>query len=75
MGHSESSSGICSVTKVLLAFEEGAVPPNLNFENPRKDIPALMEGRVKVCTDVTKLPGNLAGVNSFGFGGANGNFV
>lgn len=73
MGHSEASSGICSVTKVLLAFEEGAVSPNLNYDTPRQDIPALMEGRLKICSEVTPLPGNLAAANSFGFGGANGN--
>ena len=72
MGHSEASSGICSVTKVLLAFEEGAVAPNINFETPRKDIPSLVEGRLKVCTEKTPLPGNLVAVDSFGFGGANG---
>lgn len=72
MGHSEASSGICSITKVCLAFEENAVSPNLNFETPRQDIPALIEGRLKVCTDVTPLPGNLIAVDSFGFGGANG---
>lgn len=72
MGHCEASSGICSVTKVLLAFENGAVPPNLHFKTPRKDIPSLVEGRLKVCTEVTPLPGNLAAANSFGFGGANG---
>lgn len=73
MGHSEASSGICSVTKVLLAFEEGAIPPNIHFDTPRKDIPSLVEGRLKVCSEVTPLPGNLVGVDSFGFGGANGN--
>lgn len=73
MGHTEGSSGICSLTKILLAFEAGAVPPNLNFNKPRSDIPAIFEGRLKVCTELTPLPGNLAAANSFGFGGANGN--
>lgn len=72
MGHTEASSGICSLTKIILAFETGSVPPNLNFRKARQDIPALVEGRLKVCTEVEKLPGNLAAANSFGFGGANG---
>lgn len=75
MGHTEASSGICSITKILLAFESGSVPPNLNFKQARKDIPALVEGRLKVCTEVTPLPGSLAAANSFGFGGANGNIT
>lgn len=73
IGHSEASSGICSLTKVLLAFDEGAIPPNLHFKTPKKEIKALVEGRLKVCTEITPLPGNLAAVSSFGFGGANGN--
>lgn len=72
MGHSESSSGICSITKVLLAFQTGLVAPNLHFKKAREDIPALVEGRLKVCDEVTPLPGNLAAASSFGFGGANG---
>lgn len=73
MGHCEASSGVCSITKAILAFESGFVAPNINFNKPRTDIPALMEGRLKVCTEVTPLPGNLIAANSFGFGGANGN--
>lgn len=71
VGHSESSSGVCSITKVLLAFETGIVSPNINFTENRKEIPALVEGRLKVCIENTPLPGNLIAVNSFGFGGAN----
>lgn len=73
IGHTEASSGICSITKVVLSFEQGAIPPNLHFEIPRQEIAALVEGRMKVCTEITPLPGSLAAVNSFGFGGANGN--
>lgn len=72
MGHTEGSSGICSLTKIILAFESGLVAPNLHFKHAREDIPALIEGRLKVCSEVTPLPGNLAAANSFGFGGANG---
>ncbi|XP_031629091.1 fatty acid synthase-like [Contarinia nasturtii] len=71
MGHTEGSSGICSITKVIFAFESGIVAPNLNFVSVRKDIPALVEGRLKVCSELTPLPGNLVAVSSFGFGGAN----
>lgn len=72
LGHSEASSGICSIAKILLAFEYGIVAPNLHFKKARQDIPAIVEGRLKVCSELTPLPGNLAAVNSFGFGGANG---
>lgn len=72
LGHCEGSSAICSITKILLAFETGLVAPNLHFRKAREDIPALIEGRLKVCDEITPLPGNLAAANSFGFGGANG---
>lgn len=71
VGHSESSSGVCSIAKVILALERGEVAPNLNFVSNRKGVKALEEGRLKVCTEVTKLKGELIGINSFGFGGAN----
>ncbi|KAG4070516.1 hypothetical protein HA402_012306, partial [Bradysia odoriphaga] len=71
IGHSESSSGTCSVAKVILAFENGLVAPNINFTKVRPGIKALEEGRLKVCTEPTKLEGSLVGINSFGFGGAN----
>lgn len=71
VGHSESSSGVCSIAKVILAFERGEIAPNINFVTNRKGIKALEEGRLKVCTEVTKLKGELIGINSFGFGGAN----
>lgn len=71
IGHSESTSGACSIAKVLLAFEFGKVAPNLHFKEPKTTIKALMEGRLKVCTETTDLKGNLVAINSFGFGGAN----
>lgn len=73
IGHSESTSGVCSIVKVILAFERGAVAPNLHYKNVRDEIAGLREGRMQVCTEVTALSAAdaLVGVNSFGFGGAN----
>lgn len=71
IGHSESSSGICSIIKSVLAFENRVIPPNINFAEIRSDIPSLVEGRLAVVSEPTPLEGNLIAVNSFGFGGAN----
>lgn len=71
IGHSESTAGACSITKVLLAFETGFIAPNINFTKIRPGIASLEEGRLSVVTDVQKLEGKLIGVNAFGFGGAN----
>lgn len=72
IGHSESTSGACSIAKVILAFESGLIPPNINFEKIRPTIPALVEKRMIVCNEVTPFKGDKIAINSFGFGGANG---
>ncbi|CAO1315088.1 unnamed protein product [Diamesa serratosioi] len=71
MGHSEPVSGVCSIAKIILAFENKKIPPNINFDTVRTDVPALVEGRLKVITEPQDLPGPLIAVNSFGFGGGN----
>lgn len=71
MGHAEASSGIASIAKILLAFENGKIAPNINVTGQREDIPAFSEGRMRVITDVEDLQGPLISMNSFGLGGAN----
>lgn len=75
IGHTEACSGLCSITKAILAFEHGQVAPNINFTEAKKSILPLVEGRLKVCVENTPLPGPLIAVNSFGFGGANGHVL
>ncbi|XP_015587765.1 fatty acid synthase [Cephus cinctus] len=71
MGHSEPSSGLCSIAKVVIAMESGIIPSNLHFQNPNPDIPALNDGRLKVVDTNLPWKGGIVGINSFGFGGAN----
>lgn len=71
IGHTESASGLSSLTKLVLSLGTGFVPPNINFEEPRRDIPSLVAGRLKVCTETTPLSGALCALNSFGFAGSN----
>lgn len=54
-----------------MAMETGVIPPHINFTTPRLEIDAFSEGRIKVVTEPTSWKGGYAGVNSFGFGGAN----
>ncbi|XP_059050780.1 fatty acid synthase-like [Achroia grisella] len=75
MGHSEPASGLCSITKVLIAMEKGVIPGNLHFKSPNPDIPALSDGRLKVVNRNTTWEGGLVAVNSFGFGGANAHVI
>lgn len=71
MGHSEATSGVCSVAKVIIAFENNKIPPNIHYIEPRADIPALTSGRLEVVSEVRDLMGPNVCVNSFGFGGGN----
>lgn len=71
LGHGESTAGLCSLAKCIVAMDKGLIPPNINFNKCRSDIQSLSEGRLKVVSDVTPLPGDLIAVNSFGFGGSN----
>ncbi|CAG2102743.1 unnamed protein product [Medioppia subpectinata] len=38
MGHSEASSGITSVVKVLIAYENECIPPNINFNKLKGEL-------------------------------------
>jgi fatty acid synthase, animal type len=71
IGHTEAAAGVCSIAKIIIAFENKMIPPNINFTEPRFDIPALVSGRLKVVTESEKLPNSLIAMNSFGLGGSN----
>lgn len=75
LGHTEGAAGLVSLTKLLIAFENGSIPPNINYEEPRKEIPSLVEGRLKVVATAEKLQSNLVALNSFGMGGSNGHVL
>jgi len=71
LGHAEPASGLCSLAKVLIAFEHKKIPANLHIANVNQDIKPLREGTLEPVRENTKYEGTLAGVNSFGFGGVN----
>lgn len=75
MGHSEGASALAAIAKVIHSFETGLIPPTINLQQLRPDIAGFHEGRLKVCTETTPLPGPLVAVNSFGFGGANAHIL
>ena len=56
-------------------MESGIIPPNLHFKEPRKGVAALEDGRIKVVSEPTPWEGGYAGINSFGFGGANAHIL
>src|ERR1700752_1191064 len=78
VGHMESAAGAASMAKVVLALQHDKLPPSINFAGPSPyiDFDAM---RLKVIDTVTNWPRYggyaLAGVSSFGFGGANAHLV
>lgn len=85
LGHSEAASGFSSVFKVVMAMEKGAIPPTIGVQNLNPKI-KTDNWRVKIVTDPmdwpTTRPSLLvpkpivrAGVNSFGYGGANSHLI
>ncbi len=72
IGHLEAAAGIAGLIKTALVLHHGTVPKNLHFEKPNPKIPFD-----RMCLEVPTAPqplpaeGAVAGVNSFGYGGAN----
>ncbi|XP_076294356.1 fatty acid synthase-like isoform X2 [Lasioglossum baleicum] len=75
MGHAEPASGLCAVTKTVIAMESGLIPPNLHFKNPTPGIKGFKDGMLQVMTEPTPWDGGYAGINSFGFGGVNAHIL
>ncbi|XP_025268427.1 fatty acid synthase-like [Camponotus floridanus] len=71
LGHSEAAAGLCQIVKVIIAMQTGIIPPNANFTKERKGIKAFEEGKIRVVKSATPWKPSFAGINSFGFGGAN----
>ncbi|KAK5638074.1 hypothetical protein RI129_012369 [Pyrocoelia pectoralis] len=76
IGHTEAASGLCSLIKIVVAFEEKWMPLNINCSNVRCDVPALRENKVSVlretwCTENE----NYFAANNSGFGGTNSHLL
>ncbi|MBP1852296.1 acyl transferase domain-containing protein/NADPH:quinone reductase-like Zn-dependent oxidoreductase/acyl carrier protein [Rhizobium halophytocola] len=78
IGHAEPASGLLGVLKAMLALEHDYLPASLHFDTPNDTID--FEGlNVRVASEGVALKrtgtARLAGINSFGFGGANAHIV
>nr|WP_156689470.1 polyketide synthase Pks13 [Mycobacterium sp. Marseille-P9652] len=78
IGHTESAAGAASMAKVVLALQHDKLPPSINFAGPSPYID-WDNVHLKVVDQPTDWPRYggyaLAGVSSFGFGGANAHVV
>jgi len=74
IGHAESAAGIAGLIKTVLCLKHKTIVPNLHFHTANPNIP-FDRLRLRVPTQLEPLPAldkpTIAGVNSFGFGGAN----
>ncbi|KAI9149651.1 Highly reducing polyketide synthase SAT13 [Paramyrothecium foliicola] len=78
IGHTECASGLAAVIKSVLILEKEAIPPNVNFEQPRESL-KLSEKKIKVPEALVPWPQQKdvarISVNSFGYGGTNAHAV
>ncbi|MBB2156309.1 SDR family NAD(P)-dependent oxidoreductase [Gluconacetobacter diazotrophicus] len=76
VGHLEPASGLVSLLKAMLALQKRRLPASLHCENPSPAIP-FADLNLDVVTKARPLgEGELiAGVNNFGFGGANAHAI
>ena len=78
LGHLETASGVAGLLKAMLVLKHGQIPPSLHFStpNPHIDFEKL---KLRVPTELEHFPNGtaerVAGVNSFGFGGANAHVI
>ena len=78
LGHLEAASGMAGLIKTALAIRHRTIPASLHFEvpNPAIDFERL---RLRVVTSLERWPDTgapaTAGVNGFGFGGANAHVI
>ncbi|PIB78499.1 polyketide synthase Pks13 [Mycobacterium celatum] len=78
IGHLESAAGAASLAKMVLALQHDKLPPSINYAGPNPYID-FDGAHLKVLDTVADWPRYggyaVAGVSSFGFGGANAHVV
>lgn len=78
LGHLETASGVAGLVKAALVVKHGRIPASLHFETPNPNIDfASLKLRVPVANEPFPHADavRIAGVNSFGFGGANAHVI
>src|SRR5579875_1283021 len=78
IGHLESAAGAASLAKMVLALQHDKLPPSINYAgpNPYIDFDAAHLKVLDTVADWPRYSGYaVAGVSSFGFGGANAHVV
>ncbi|XP_038216608.1 fatty acid synthase-like [Zerene cesonia] len=71
IGYGEAASGVSAITKVLLGYENGKLAANLNCENPRNDVDALRNGKIRIVTEHQSFGSGYVAVNGLSVTGVN----
>jgi acyl transferase domain-containing protein/NADPH:quinone reductase-like Zn-dependent oxidoreductase/SAM-dependent methyltransferase/acyl carrier protein len=78
LGHLETAAGVAGLVKAMLVLQHREIPGSLHFTSPSPHID-FEKLKLRVPTDTEPFPETdgerLAGVNSFGFGGANAHVI
>ena len=69
MGHAEGASGLVSLVKCLVMYENKQLVPNQNFVETAHQ--PLLDGRFKVQTEIEPWSCGNACISNYGFGGTN----
>jgi malonyl CoA-acyl carrier protein transacylase len=74
IGHLKSAAGAAAMIKTALALHHRTLPPSINFQSPRTDVPFdAVPLKVQTRAEPWRAEGwtRAAGVSAFGFGGTN----
>ncbi|WP_032918481.1 type I polyketide synthase [Streptomyces rimosus] len=75
IGHLEPASGIAGLIKTVLALQAGSIPPSLNFTTANASFDFAASPLFVADRPLPWEGPRIAGVSSFGFGGANAHVV
>jgi phthiocerol/phenolphthiocerol synthesis type-I polyketide synthase E len=79
IGHLDTAAGTASLVKVVLALQNGKLPPSLHFAqpNPKLELPGspfYVNARLRDWPRHPRIP-RRAGISSFGIGGTNAHLI
>jgi acyl transferase domain-containing protein len=76
IGHAGAAAGIAGLLKTVLAIDNAAIPPSLNYQSPSPGVDLEALGlRVNTTADAWPAQPRRAGVSSFGMGGTNAHAI
>lgn len=77
IGHLEAAAGIAGLIKVCLSLSHSQIPATLNFQepNPHINFNGVVVPQEKIAWPSDVVRTRIAGISSFGFGGANAHVI